>query len=96
MHTLKHVLRNKKYWFIDNNNIKVAFLAQDCLHLNKIGKSCFANFINFRNRWILWYEEACNNSDNCLSNAVQENCTDPKENKPVNSENILVVFPQSS
>ena len=30
---------------------------------------------------------ACNDSDNCLSNATQENYIDPKENKPVNSSN---------
>ena len=40
--------------YIDNNNIEVGFLAQDGLHLNKIGKSCLAsNFINFINRYIL-------------------------------------------
>ena len=40
--------------YIDNNNIEVGFLAQDGLHLNKIGKSCLAsNFVNFINRYIL-------------------------------------------
>ena len=75
--------------YIDNSNIEVGYLAQDGLHQNEIGKSCLANnFINFINRYILWYEEACNDSDNCLSNAAQENYIDPKENKPVNSSNI--------
>ena len=36
----------------------------------------------------MWYEEACSDFDNCLSNAVQDNCTDFRENKPVNSCNI--------
>ena len=81
--------KNYGLGYIDNSNIKVGFLAQYGLNLNEIGKSCLANnFINFINRYVLWYEEACNNSDNCLSNAAQENCTDPKENKPVNSSNI--------
>ena len=40
--------------YIDKSNIKVGFLTQDGLHLNKIGKSCLANnFINFINRYIL-------------------------------------------
>ena len=75
--------------YIDNSNINVDFLAQYGLHLNEIGKSSLASdFINFINRYILRYEEACNGSGNCLSNAAQENCTDPKENKSVNSGNI--------
>ena len=37
--------------------------------------------------YTLWYEE-CNDFDNILINATQGNCTDPKENKPVNSGNI--------
>ena len=75
--------------YVNNSNIEVGILAQDELHLNEISKSCLANnFINFINRYILWYEEACNDSDNCLSNAAQENYIDPKENKPVNSSNI--------
>ena len=81
--------KNYGLGYIDNSNIKVGFLVQDGLHLNEIGKSCLANnFINFINRYILWYEEACNDSDNCLSNVAQENYIDPKENKPVNSSNI--------
>ena len=81
--------KNYGLGYIDNSNIKVGFLVQDGLHLNEIGKSCLANkFINFINRYILWYEEACNDSDNCFSNAAQENYIDPKENKPVNSSNI--------
>ena len=75
--------RSKNYGlgYIDNSNIEVGFLAQDGFHLNKIGKRCFANnFINFVNRYILWYEKVCNNSDNCLSNAAQENYIDPREN----------------
>ena len=35
----------------------------------------------------MWYEKGCNDSD-CLNNVAQENYTDPKENKPVNSGNI--------
>ena len=46
------------------------------------------NFINFINSYILWYEEVCNDSDNCFSNAAQKNYIDPKEYKPVNSSNI--------
>ena len=73
--------KNYGVGYIDNSNIEVDFLAQDGLHLNKMGKRCLANnFINFINRYILWYEKACNNSDNCLSNAAQENYIDPKEN----------------
>ena len=75
--------------YIDNSNIEVGFLAQDGLHLNEIDKSRLANnFINFINRYILWYEEACSDSGNCLSDAAQENYIDHKENKPVNSSNI--------
>ena len=74
---------------IDNSNIEVGFLVQDGLHLNEIGKSYLANnFISFINRYILRYEQACHDSDNCLSNAAQENYIDPQENKPVNSSNI--------
>ena len=70
-------------------NIKSDLIEQDGLHLNKIGKSSLAShFINFRNRYILWHEEACNDFDNCLSNAAQENCTDPKEITLLNSGNI--------
>ena len=36
----------------------------------------------------MWYEEASNDSDNCLSNVAQENYIDPKESKPLNSSNI--------
>ena len=73
----------------DAYNMIPFFLAQVGFYLNETGKSCLANnFINFINRYILWYEEACNDSDNCLSNAAQENYIDPKENKPVNSSNI--------
>ena len=39
-------------------------------------------------RYTLSYEEACNDSDNILINATQGNCTDPKENNPVDSGNI--------
>ena len=40
--------------YIDNNSIRVDFLAQDGLHLNEIGKSFLANnFINFINRYTL-------------------------------------------
>ena len=75
--------------YIDNSNIKIDFSAQDGLRLNEIGKSSLTNhFINFINKYILWYEEACSDFDNCLSNAVQDNCTDFRENKPVNSCNI--------
>ena len=64
-------------------------LAHNGLHLNKIGTSCLANsFINFINRYILWYGEVCNDSDNCLSNAAQRKYIDPKENKPVNSSSL--------
>ena len=73
--------RNYGLGYIDNSNIEIDFSAQDGLHLNKIGKRCFANnFINFINRYILWYKKACNNSNNCLSNAAQENYIDPREN----------------
>ena len=79
-----------KDYGLDNNNIEVGFLVQDGLHLNEIGKSCLANnFINFINRYILWYEEeAWNDLANCLSITTQDNCIDPKENAPVNSSNI--------
>ena len=73
----------------DNSIIKVDFEAQDGLHLDEIGKSFLANnFVNFMNRYTLWHEEACNGSDNCLINSASKHCTDPKENKPVNSGNI--------
>ena len=40
--------------YIDDSNIEVGSLAQDGLHLKKIGKSCLANnFINFINRYIV-------------------------------------------
>ena len=46
--------RNYGLGYIDNSNIEIDFSAQDGLHLNKIGKRCFANnFINFVNRYIL-------------------------------------------
>ena len=81
--------KNYSLGYTDNSNIEVGFLAQDRLHLNEMGKSCLANnFINFISRYILWFEEACNDSDNCLSNATKENYIDPKEYKPVNSSNI--------
>ena len=81
--------KNYGLGYIDNSNIEAGFFAQDGLHLDEIGRSCLANdFINFINRYILWYEEACNDSDNCLSNASQENYIDPKENQPVNSSYI--------
>ena len=56
-------MQSKNYGlgYVDNNNIKVDFLAQDVLHLNEVGKLSLANkFINFTNRYILWYKEACN------------------------------------
>ena len=81
--------KNYGLGYTDNSNIEVAFLAQDRLHLNEIVKSCLANnFISFINRYILWYEKACNDSDTCSSNAAQENYIDPTENKPVNSSYI--------
>ena len=81
--------KNYGLGYTDNSNIEVGFLAQDRLHLNEIVKSCLANnFISFINRYILWYEKACNDSDNCLINPVQENYIDPKEYKPVHSNNI--------
>ena len=83
---LMYRCKNYGLGYIDNSDIKVDFLEQDGLHLNKRSKSFLANnFINFINRYNLWYEEACNDSDNGLSNVAQENWTDPKENKPVNS-----------
>lgn len=49
-------MQSKNYGlgYVDNNNIKVDFLAQDVLHLNEVGKLSLANkFINFTNRYIL-------------------------------------------
>ena len=46
--------KNYGVGYIDNSNIEVDFLAQDGLHLNKMGKRCLANnLINFINRYIL-------------------------------------------
>ena len=46
--------KNYGLGYNDNSNIEVGFLAQDGLHLSKIGKSCLANnFINYINRYIL-------------------------------------------
>ena len=57
-------------------------MTQNGLHLNKADKIYLANtFISFINRYILHNKEACNDSDNCLSNAFQENWAYPKENK---------------
>ena len=81
--------KNYDLGYIDNSDIKVVFLVQDGLRLKEKGKSRLANnFINFINRYILWYEEACNDSDNCLSNAAEEDYIDTKENKPINSSYI--------
>ena len=66
--------------YVDHSNIKEGFLVQDGLHLNEIGKRSLANnFINVVNKYIFWYEKACNDSDTCLSNAAQEHCTYPKK-----------------
>ena len=81
--------KNHGLGYIDNSHIQVHLLAQDEFHLNEIGKSSLAiNFAKFINRYILWCEEACNDSDNCLSNAFKENCTDLMENKPPSSGNV--------
>ena len=67
-------------------------MSQNGLHLIEIGKSCLANnFIDFVNRYILWYEETCNDSDNCLINVAEEISTDPKENKPVRQKTVSFV-----
>lgn len=58
--------RNCGLCYINNNDIKIDFLPQDGLHVNDIGKISLANnFLNFINRYILWNEEAWNDSDNC-------------------------------
>lgn len=46
------------------------------------------NFMNFINKYILWYGESYNDFDSFLINTVQGSCTDAKEKKCINSDNF--------